>query len=155
MDAERRDEERDPGEDHEERLERAEELRVEVLDVLRGVGPAGHRLDSVGEHRRDARREFLLRHAVIGAHEDARHLRRVVRDVLLRGIEREERHRDRADAVLVAERGDADDLDLVRFGRRDRRGVADLQVAVLRRAPVDHDLVRRLGRAPFRDACTG
>ena len=57
--------------------------RVEVVDVLRGVGLTGDRLDAVGHHGRDARGELLLRHAVVGAHEDARHLRRVVRDVLL------------------------------------------------------------------------
>ena len=47
-----------------------------------------------------------------------------------------------AQAVLVAEGGDAHDLDLDRLGGLHHgRGVADREVAVLGRAPVDHDLV--------------
>ena len=62
------------------------------------------------------------------------------------GVEGERRVGRRAEAVDVAERGDADDRDLDGVGREDRGAVADGEVAVLRRAAVDDDLVRR-GRA--------
>ena len=141
-----------PGEDDEERLERVEEV---VAELVRGpawcAGVPVIASTPRGSTGSDAREQLLLRDAVVGAHDDARHLTRAG-DVLLGRVEREERVRDGAEAVLAPERRDPDDRHLVRLGRRHQGRVADVQVAVLGRAAVDHDLVRRARRAPFRDA---
>ena len=108
-----------------------------VSSVLR------QRLDPRRHQLRDLVAQGLGADAVLGGDEHGGDAVGPVGQQVASRVEREGRVGRRAEAVDVAERGDADDRDLDRVGREDGGAVADGEVAVLGRAAVDDDLVRR------------
>lgn len=100
VDAQPGDEQRDDGEGHQERANRAEE--VEAVEPLLGDLVAGDGLDAAGQELCDFGAQLLGVLAVRGVDHDRAHGARLAHDVLLSGIEGERGHRGLAEAVGVS-----------------------------------------------------
>ena len=140
MDAEGGHEERDPGKDEEDGLEQVDEVRLDLVALLGGQGRTGDRGHAGGKDRPQPRDQLSLRDVGRAVHEDARDRARSTQELRLADRGRERHVRARAQAVGVAERGDADHTHRHRCGEVHRRRRADVEVAVLGRSAVDHDL---------------
>ena len=112
VDAERGDDEGDPGEGQQDRLEHVEEVGADVVLLLGGQLCLRQGLDAGRDLLDDLVAQGLPAHAGIGGHEDGRDGVRALGEQLARLRQRERRVGRRAEAVELAERGDADDRDL-------------------------------------------
>ena len=153
-DAERADQQRHAGEHRQEAVV-SRSRKVALMSSMFSCVSDAPVIASVpgGQDRLQALDELVLRHAAVAVDEDRRRLVGAAGEVALRGGQGEggERRPARAPSA-VAVGGDADDAHGDRLGRLHDGGVADVQVAVLGGAAVDHDLVVGLGRAAFDDA---
>lgn len=147
VDAERRHEQRDPGEHHEEGGDESEEVGVDVGDGLVGRGRTRERLVARTDDRLDPLQQLFLGDTPLRCHGDLVDLSRFTGEVRCGARFGEERVRDADLARPVTELGDADDRHLEGRRHEQRRSAVQLQLACLDRLVVEDDLFGTVGGA--------